>query len=91
MADQLEILRKEIDGIDTTLLEILQKRFIVVKKIGKIKKEKELSVVDTKRWDTVMANCIKKAYSLGLPEDLVKEIYTIIHRYAVSIEEGENL
>ena len=89
MADQLEVLRKEIDTIDTTLLETLQKRFIVVKKIGEIKKEKALSVVDTKRWDTVMTTCIEKAYTLGLPEDVVKKIYTIIHRYAISIE-GEN-
>jgi chorismate mutase len=86
MNNQLEEYRKEIDKIDEELLQILQKRFTVVKKIGRIKKEKNIPPLDEKRWQEVLNKITKKAEKTGLSKNLVTKIYAEIHMTALKIE-----
>lgn len=47
--NELELLRKEIDTLDKSLVEILEQRFLIVQKIGHYKKENGLPVFDPQR------------------------------------------
>lgn len=82
----LEELRKEIDALDHELLNILEKRFAVVKQIGAIKKEHGLSFLDEERWKEVLESKLAKARNLGLSEDFIKKMYEFIHEHALEVE-----
>ena len=82
----LEELRKEIDALDQEILNILEKRFTVVKQIGAIKKSNGLPVLDEKRWQEVLESKLIKARDLGLSENFIKKIYDIIHDHALELE-----
>ena len=51
--NELDLLRKELDGIDEELCKALNKRFSVIKKIGKYKKINEIAVTDSGRESAV--------------------------------------
>jgi chorismate mutase len=51
----LDDLRKKIDTIDIAIIELLAKRFAVVKKIGEYKKLHTLPALDISRWNELVA------------------------------------
>lgn len=73
----MEEYRKEINSIDEELVKLLERRFNVVLKIGKYKKEHGLPVYDEKREKMVIENCVRrlenKSYSHNI-EDVYKKI-----------------
>lgn len=73
----MEEYRKEINSIDEELVKLLERRFNVVLKIGKYKKEHDLPVYDEKREKMVIENCLNrlenKNYSHNI-EDVYKKI-----------------
>lgn len=79
----LQELRSQIDSIDDELLNLLAKRSEISSKIGNIKKENNLAVLQLDRWNTILSNHIKKGKSLGLKEELVKEIFELIHKDSI--------
>lgn len=84
---KIELYRKKIDKIDNQLIEILKKRFDIVKKIGVIKKKFSLPSLDKKRWQIVLQSRIKKGEKLGLRKSFVLKIYQLIHKEALKIQE----
>ena len=47
MTNKLELLRQEIDSIDSQIFDLFEQRLTVAKQIGAYKKEHELSVLDS--------------------------------------------
>ncbi len=78
MKNQLEDLRKQIDGIDESIVSLLAKRMETVKKVGQLKKKSNIPVLDKSRWQKVIKS--KKGF--------VKKIYNIIHEEALEIEKS---
>ena len=52
--EDLKDIRAEIDGIDDQLARLLVKRFEVVERVAKVKREKDLPVFDLKREHEIM-------------------------------------
>ena len=86
MNKTLEELRKEIDVIDEELLQVLAKRMHIVREIGKLKKEHNITPLDEDRWQEVLHQIIETAKKHNLPETSIKKIYELIHDTALSIE-----
>lgn len=78
MKNQLDGFRKQIDEIDTAIVNLLVKRMKVVEKVGKYKKENNLPPLDKKRWQEVIKT--KKGF--------IKKIWEIIHEEALRIEKN---
>lgn len=76
MKNQLKDLRKQIDEVDNQIVDLLAKRMMVVKKIGRLKKKNNIPALDESRWQKVIRS--KKGY--------FKKIYEIIHMEALKIE-----
>jgi len=87
MINQLDDFRKQIDMIDDQIINLLNKRMIVVKKIGKWKKKKRIKPFDKIRWQKVLTDKLKKANKLGINQKLVEKIYKAIHEEALKVEE----
>lgn len=82
----LENWRKRIDELDHQLLEILSQRMNISREIGKYKKENNLPILDTNRWDKVIKKNLAKADLLQLPKEFIKELFNFIHKYSLKIQ-----
>lgn len=76
--DNLKILRKQIDEIDESIINLLAKRMKIVKKVGQLKKKQNIPVLDSARWQEIIRS--KKGF--------VKKIWEIIHDEALKIEKS---
>ena len=79
----LHELRTQIDNIDEELLQLLAKRSDISSKIGVIKKENNLAVLQLDRWNSILSSHIEKGKLLGLNEALVKDIFESIHKDSI--------
>lgn len=78
MKNQLNILRKQIDKIDESIINLLAKRMKIVEKIGLLKKKQNIPALDSARWKKVIKS--KKGF--------VKKIWETIHSEALKIEKS---
>ncbi|MBU0999784.1 chorismate mutase [Patescibacteria group bacterium] len=90
MNQQLDDLRKQIDVLDEKILISIAKRVNIVRKIGKYKKERKLSVFDKKRWDQILKSNLEKGRKLNLSEEFIKNLLNLIHKYSLDIQEKIN-
>ena len=84
--NKLENLRKEIDKIDSEIIQLLAKRFEIVKQIGVFKKENKLDVIDNRRFQKVLEKVANIAEKQGISRDFTNDIYKIIHEYSCELE-----
>lgn len=83
----LEDLRFQIDQYDQSLLEIIEKRMKSASKIGAYKKDNNMVILQTNRWDEILNSRIEKGASLNLSEKLVKAIFEVIHQESINKQE----
>lgn len=86
MENKLKYLRQQVDINDLEILKTLAKRQELVKKIGKLKKNRQLSPLDQKRWNEVLESRLRCAKKLKLSTKFVKKLYQLIHEYSLEIE-----
>lgn len=86
-SEKISPLRRDIDELDRELLKILKRRFRVVEKIGQIKKEYNTKLLDKARWQLVINNIRLKAKEENLNPDFVEDLWNLIHKEALRIEE----
>lgn len=86
---RIEELRSEIDRIDAGLLSLLVERMEVSRKIGRLKAEHRISILQSGRWESVMASLRSAAVKAGLDPGLVESVFGIIHDYSV-VEQEKN-
>lgn len=84
--NDLEDWRKQIDQLDEKILVLLARRIKIVKKIGQLKKEQNISVIDKNRWQNVLNHAILKSEELGLSKDFIKKVFNLIHKYSIKIQ-----
>ncbi|WP_333878475.1 bifunctional 3-deoxy-7-phosphoheptulonate synthase/chorismate mutase type II, partial [Flavobacterium sp.] len=82
--NRLARLRLDIDEYDARLLEILGKRMKVADKIGALKKEKNVAVLQNKRWNEVLGKMILDGEQKGLSEEFILRIFKAIHQESIS-------
>lgn len=83
----IQRLRKRIDGIDENILQLLGERSEICRSIGILKKEQGLPVIDTFRENEVFSNIKVKAADFGLDANQVEAIYRQIVNMCSSIQE----
>ena len=54
-----------------------------MKQIGQYKKENNIAILQTSRWDAVLAKVIEKGRGYGLSEEFITEIFNTIHEESV--------
>lgn len=81
--ENLNELRQQIDLIDNELLAILAKRMRISLEIGLYKKEHNMPVLQTKRYDQILDKRVREAESLGLSTSFIKKVLEAIHEESV--------
>lgn len=80
----IEDLRARIDVIDKALVEVLAERMEISREIGRIKKESNIAIIQTPRWEELMAGVLADAKARGLDTDDISSIFDRIHHASVS-------
>jgi chorismate mutase len=83
----LDNLRAQINVADTQLLETLGKRMKVADQIGALKKDKNVAVLQSKRWNEILGNMILEGESKGLSEEFVLKMFKAIHQESINHQE----
>lgn len=79
----LSTLRKQIDEIDTELVELLAKRMQISREIGKYKKEHRMPVLQMGRHDEIMKTRCNAAAEMGMDSGFMKVVLQAIHEESV--------
>ncbi|GHU76755.1 cytochrome c4 [Bacteroidia bacterium] len=81
--ENLSELRRQIDGIDEQLLELLAKRMRISREIGVYKKEHNMPVLQSSRYSEILDKRSIIGEAMELITDFVKDILTEIHEESV--------
>lgn len=77
-------LRDLIDKLDDKLIHLLEDRMKVVDKIGTYKKENNITILQTKRWDDMLRSRQILGNRKGLSEDVINKIFRAIHQESIN-------
>ena len=84
--ENIDQLRAKIDILDENLLYTLGARMKVSRQIGEYKRANNVAILQTSRWDKVLAKVVAKGQEYDLPEDFIKEVFNAIHEASVEIQ-----
>jgi 3-deoxy-D-arabino-heptulosonate 7-phosphate (DAHP) synthase len=81
--ENLSELRNQIDELDFELLNVLAKRMRISQEIGQYKKEHNMPVLQTGRYDEILKNRIDTAANMGIGRECMKTILEAIHEESI--------
>ena len=84
--ENIDQLRARIDVIDENLLSILQARMAVSEKIGAYKKDHNIAILQTGRWDALLDNMVRKGQKENLDEHFIRALFSVIHEESVRVQ-----
>ena len=84
---RLAKLRTQIDEYDEKILEILGGRMKIADQIGVLKKEKNVAILQNKRWNEILGKMILDGEKKGLSEEFVLQLFKAIHQESINHQE----
>lgn len=81
--ESLTALRRQIDELDNSLLELLARRMRVSDEIGVYKKEHNMPILQVQRYDDILQNRIGQAIQMGMDGEFMKNVLVAIHEESI--------
>ena len=81
--ESLAELRRQIDDCDNSLLETLAKRMRISREIGTFKKEHNMAILQTGRYDEILSKRGAQGEEFGMDAEFVKSVFEAIHEESV--------
>lgn len=85
----LEDYRKEIDRVNTEIVDAVSRRMNVVEEVGQYKKENEISIKDQEREESVKQQFEKLFERENLPKEKGRDLAELLISMAVDREKGD--
>jgi chorismate mutase len=80
----LEKLRQQINHLDDELMQILGQRMKVSEKIAQYKKENNITILQTNRWNEILNRATQRAEKLGLSKEFITKYFDAVHMESIS-------
>ena len=77
-------LRDQIDKMDDKIINLLDQRMKVSEQIGAYKKENNITILQTKRWDDMLQSRLNLGSKKGLSEELISKIFRAVHQESIN-------
>jgi chorismate mutase len=77
--ENLTVLRRQIDAVDENLLELLARRMRISREIGIYKKEHNMPILQTPRYNEILENRTKAAAAMDLNAEFIEKLLKLIH------------
>jgi 3-deoxy-7-phosphoheptulonate synthase len=84
LLDVLGELRQQIDVYDDHILDILEKRMKIAETIGRYKKENNITILQSTRWDEIINKVISRGKAKSLSYDFIDTIFKAIHQESIN-------
>lgn len=82
--ENISQLRKQIDELDDSLIDLLAKRMRVCREIGQYKKEHGMTILQTSRYTEILDKRGAQGSLLGIDAECIKKIFEHIHEESVN-------
>jgi chorismate mutase len=77
-------LRDQLDQLDEDLIQLLSNRMKLSDEIGTLKKNQNITILQTDRWDQTLKKALQKAESLGLSEEFIIKYFETVHMESIN-------
>jgi len=84
LLDVLGELRQQIDIFDDHLLDLLEKRMNIAEKIGQFKKDNNITILQSTRWDEIIRKAVAKGETKGLSAEFIDILFKAIHQESIN-------
>ena len=85
--NKINTFRTQIDVIDHQLIEMLGKRMKVADDIGSLKKDHNVAVLQTKRWNEILGKMILQGDEKNLSEEFILRVFKAVHQESINHQE----
>jgi chorismate mutase len=80
----LEKLRQQINHLDDELMQLLGQRMKIAENIGQYKKDNNITILQTNRWNEILERAYKKGDVLGLSKEFVTKYLDAVHLESIN-------
>ena len=80
----MEKMRQQINHLDDELMQILGERMKVAEKIGLYKKENNITILQTNRWNEILERATAKGNKLGLSKEFITKYFDAVHMESIN-------
>lgn len=80
----LEKLREQINHLDDELIQLLGQRMKIADKIGEYKKNNNVTILQTSRWNQILERAFAKGDTLGLSKEFITKYFDAVHMESIN-------
>jgi len=80
----LEKLRQQINHLDDELMQILGQRMKIAEKIGEYKKNNNITILQTNRWNEILERAFKTGDKMNLSREFVTKYFDAVHMESIN-------
>jgi chorismate mutase len=80
----LEKLRQQINHLDDEMMQILSQRMSLAEKIGQYKKDNNITILQTSRWNEILERAFKRGDKIGLSNEFITKYFDAIHMESIN-------
>ncbi len=80
----MEKMRQQINQLDDELLLLLGQRMKVADKIGQYKKDNNITILQTNRWNAILDRAFAKGEQLGLSREFITKYFDAVHMESIN-------
>lgn len=83
---RLEALRRDIDGVDAALLDLLAKRLALTSEVGAVKKDNDITILQPQRWAEIVETRLQQSGNLGMDPTFVTRLLQLLHQESINTQ-----
>jgi chorismate mutase len=72
-------LRNQINQLDDEMMQILGQRMMLAEKIGQYKKDNNITILQTTRYNEILERAFQKGEQLGLSQEFITKYFDAVH------------
>jgi chorismate mutase len=80
----LEALRQKINHLDDELMQILSQRMKIAEQIGQYKKDNNITILQTNRWNEIIERASAKGEKIGLSKEFITKYLDAVHMESIN-------
>lgn len=80
----LEKLRQQINHLDDEMMQILGQRMKIADQIGKYKKDNNITILQTNRWNEILERAFNRGEKLGLGKEFITKYLDAVHMESIN-------
>jgi chorismate mutase len=80
----LEKLRQQINQLDDELMQVLGQRMRIAEQIGQYKKENNITILQTSRWNEIIERATAKGDKIGLSKEFITRYLDAVHMESIN-------